>query len=64
MRLTQLDMNLFVAFDAIYEERSLTRAAEILHITQPAASNALNRLRKQFDDPLFVRTPQGMVSGC
>jgi len=61
MRLTQLDMNLFVAFDAIYEERSLTRAAEILHITQPAASNALNRLRKQFDDPLFVRTPQGMM---
>lgn len=61
MRLNQLDLNLFVAFDAIYSTNNLTRAAEILHITQPAVSNALSRLRKQFDDPLFVRTPEGMM---
>lgn len=61
MRLNQVDLNLFVAFDAIYTERNLTRAAEVLCITQPAVSNALNRLRNTFNDQLFVRTPQGMV---
>ena len=41
MRLSHVDLNLFVVFEAIYTERNLTRAAEVLHITQPAASNAL-----------------------
>lgn len=57
----QLDLNLLVAFDTIYTERNLTRAAEILHITQPAVSNALGRLRTTFNDPLFVRTSEGMT---
>jgi len=61
MRLNKVDLNLFVVFDTIYKEGNLTRAADILNITQPAVSNALSRLRTTFDDPLFVRTPQGMT---
>ncbi|MEP5569377.1 MAG: LysR family transcriptional regulator [Halioglobus sp.] len=60
MRLDQVDLNLFVVFDALYRERSVTRVAQSLHLTQPAVSNALNRLRKSFDDQLFVRGPRGM----
>jgi DNA-binding transcriptional LysR family regulator len=60
MRLSQIDLNLFIVFDAIYQQRNLTRAAEILCITQPAVSNALGRLRNTLNDPLFVRTSQGM----
>ena len=60
MKLSQVDLNLFVVFDAIYAEQNLTRAAEILHITQPAVSNALNRLRETLGDPLFVRIARGM----
>lgn len=60
MKLSHVDLNLFVVFDAIYSEQNLTRAAEILHITQPAVSNALNRLRETLGDPLFVRTARGM----
>jgi len=58
---TQLDLNLLVVFDVVYAERNLTRAAELLHITQPAVSNALKRLRAAFDDPLFVRSSEGMT---
>ncbi|MBT4522968.1 MAG: LysR family transcriptional regulator [Halieaceae bacterium] len=61
MRLSDVDLNLFVVFDAIYTERNLTRAAQVLHISQPAASNALARLRRTFNDELFVRTAKGMV---
>lgn len=61
MRLTQLDLNLFPVFDAIYSKRNLTRAAEQLCITQPAVSNALARMRKAFNDQLFVSTSRGMV---
>lgn len=61
MRSPRLDLNLFVVFESIYEKRNLTRAAEALSITQPAVSNALARMRKTFDDPLFVSTSTGMV---
>lgn len=61
MDLTRLDLNLFVAFEAIYTERSITRAAAKLAITQPAASNALARLRSALGDPLFVKTSAGML---
>lgn len=61
MKLSEIDLNLFVVFDAIYTEGNLTRAGEIIGITQPAVSNSLSRLRKMFDDPLFVRTAEGMV---
>lgn len=55
IKLTGIDLNLFVVFEAIYTERNLTRAAGILNVTQPAVSNALARLRGHFDDPLFAR---------
>lgn len=61
MRLNQVDLNLFVVFETIYAKRNLTRAAEVLCISQPAVSNALSRMRKTFNDPLFVSTSQGMV---
>lgn len=61
MKLSDIDLNLFVVFDAIYSEGNLTRAGEIIGITQPAVSNSLSRLRNLFDDPLFVRTADGMV---
>lgn len=57
----RVDLNLYRVFDAIYTEGSLTRAGEVLHLTQPAVSNALARLRRAYDDPLFVRTASGMV---
>jgi len=55
------DLNLFKVFTAIYQQRNLTRAAESLSVTQPAVSNALNRLRANFNDQLFIRTHQGMT---
>jgi len=60
MHLPNVDLNLFVVFDTVYEERNLTRAGRVLHITQPAVSNALKRLRQFFNDPLFVRVPHGV----
>lgn len=61
MRLNKVDLNLFVVFDAVYTEGNLTRAAELLSITQPAVSNALARLRQSLNDQLFVRTPEGVT---
>src|ERR1700761_3392192 len=55
------DLNLLRVFLAIWDLRSLTAAGERLAITQPAVSHALRRLRTLFEDPLFVRTPHGMV---
>ena len=54
MNLRSLDLNLLPVLEAVYAERSLTRASESLRITQPAVSNALSRLRAHFEDPLFV----------
>jgi LysR family transcriptional regulator, nod-box dependent transcriptional activator len=55
MDLTGVDLNLLVAFDALMDERSVTRAANRLSLSQPGMSNTLARLRKLFDDPLLVR---------
>ncbi|WP_413712151.1 LysR substrate-binding domain-containing protein [Rhizobium sp. Rhizsp82] len=54
------DLNLMPVFLALMEERNVTRAAERLGITQPALSNALNRLRDTLRDPLFIRERYGM----
>jgi len=54
------DLNLLPVFVALMEERSVTRAAERLGITQPALSNALTRLREMLQDPLFIRERYGM----
>jgi DNA-binding transcriptional LysR family regulator len=61
MLLNKIDLNLFVVFDTIYQERNLTRAADMLHITQPAVSNSLARLRRHFNDQLFIRQSGHMV---
>jgi DNA-binding transcriptional LysR family regulator len=55
-----LDLNLLRVFDALLREKSVSGAAERLHLSQPALSNALNRLRDALQDPLFVRTRNGM----
>jgi DNA-binding transcriptional LysR family regulator len=60
INLRAVDLNLLVVFDAVMAERSVTRAADRLHLTQPAVSHALGRLRALFGDPLFVRTPAGL----
>ena len=61
MNLATVDLNLLKAFDALYAERSVTRAGARIGLAQPSMSNALNRLRVLFDDKLFVRTPKGMA---
>ena len=55
-----IDLNLLRLLLVLAEERSVTKAAERLFISQSAFSHALNRLREQLGDPLFVRTSQGM----
>jgi len=55
-----MDLNLLRVFQAIADERSLTQAGNRLHLSQPAVSYALGRLRLIFDDPLFIRTKEGM----
>jgi DNA-binding transcriptional LysR family regulator len=59
MHISKVDLNLFIVFEAIYAEGSITRASLKMNLTQPAISHALNRLRQLFDDPLFER--QGHV---
>lgn len=53
--LARLDLNLLVALDALLTERSVTKAAERLHLSQPALSASLSRLRTHFSDPLLAR---------
>jgi len=55
-----LDLNLLRVFDTLMELQSVTRAADRLGLTQSAVSHALGRLRRTIDDPLFVRTAQGL----
>src|SRR5574337_259225 len=55
-----LDLNLLRVFDEVMTERSLTRAAHNLSLTQPAVSNALRRLREALGDELVRRGGQGM----
>ncbi|MEM7209054.1 MAG: LysR family transcriptional regulator [Pseudomonadota bacterium] len=61
MNLGRIDLNLLVYFDALMHERSVTRAADKLGVSQPAVSNGLRRLRQLFNDPLLVRTREGMA---
>lgn len=60
MNLKNVDLNLLVYLDMLLRKHNVTRAAEALGISQPAMSNGLQRLRKLFDDPLLVRTSNGM----
>ena len=61
MRLKGLDLNLLVALDALLEERNVSRAAERLYVSQPAASAALGRLRDYFKDDLLVLHGKRMI---
>jgi len=56
-----LDIGMLRTFDALLRERSVSRAAARLFLSQPAVSASLNRLREAFDDPLFTRTSYGVV---
>ncbi|AEG94355.1 LysR substrate-binding domain-containing protein [Ramlibacter tataouinensis] len=60
MHINQVDLNLLRLFDAVYRMRSVSRAAEQLRLTQPAASQGLTRLRGLLGDPLFMRAPGGV----
>ncbi|MCK3777191.1 LysR family transcriptional regulator [Ensifer sesbaniae] len=62
VNIASIDLNLLVVFDALVAEGHATRAAERIGLTQPAVSHALNRLRALFGDPLFVRSPRGMIA--
>jgi LysR family nod box-dependent transcriptional activator len=61
MNLGGLDLNLLVALDALLSERSVTRAAQRVGLSQPGMSNALGRLRRILDDPLLVRQGATLV---
>jgi LysR family nod box-dependent transcriptional activator len=61
MNLSGLDLNLLVAFDALLSERSVTRAAQRVGLSQPGMSNALGRLRRLLNDPLLVRQGATLV---
>jgi DNA-binding transcriptional LysR family regulator len=61
MHLSRIDLNLFTVFDAIYREGGITPASRRLHLSQPAVSHALARLRELLDDPLFERRGNEMV---
>ena len=61
MNISKIDLNLLVYLDVLLRERNVTRAAEELGISQPAMSNSLRRLRSLFDDPILVRTSDGMT---
>ena len=61
VNLNRIDLNLLVYLDALLRERNVTQAANQLNLSQPAMSNGLRRLRELFDDPLLVRTSEGMT---
>ena len=60
MRFNKLDLNLLVALDALLTEQSISRAAEKIHLSQSAMSNALARLREYFDDELLIQVGRRM----
>ncbi|MBI5909959.1 MAG: LysR family transcriptional regulator [Betaproteobacteria bacterium] len=61
MDIRNVDLNLLVALDALLAERSVSRAAARLHLSQPATSALLARLRELFGDPLLLRSARGML---
>ena len=61
MNLAGVDLNLLVSLRALLQERNVTRAAAVVGLSQPAMSNALARLRRQFGDELLVREGRGFT---
>ncbi|NTS75985.1 LysR family transcriptional regulator [Catenovulum sp. SM1970] len=60
MNIANIDLNLLIYLDVLLREQNVTRAASQLNITQPAMSNGLKRLRNLLNDPILVRTSDGM----
>lgn len=56
-----MDLNLLKTFDVVMKTRSVNEAADSLGITAPAVSQALNRLREQYQDPLLIRKGRGIA---
>src|SRR5258708_29812230 len=61
VKLGAIDLILLVVFDAVMQERRVTRAGHRLGLSQPAMSHALARLRHMLKDDLFIRSPRGMI---
>jgi len=61
VNLSAIDLNLLLVLDAVLAERSVARAAQRLHVTPPAISNALARLRDALGDPIVTRSGRGIV---
>jgi len=61
VELSDIDLNQLVLFQQLMVERRVSKVAEKMGLTQPAVSNTLAKLRRQFGDELFVRTPAGMM---
>jgi len=59
--LSRADLNLLVLFEAVLEERHVGRAADRMNLTPSAVSHGLGRLRRLLNDPLFLKTPKGVV---
>src|SRR5471032_1542326 len=57
----RLDLNLLLTLEALLAEQNVTKAAARLHLSQPAVSAQLNRLREMFDDPLLIPARRGMT---
>ena len=61
IHLSRVDHNLLVLFEAVLQEGHVGRAAAQLNLTPSAVSHGLGRLRRLLDDPVFLRTPKGVV---
>src|SRR4051812_47947129 len=61
IELSRIDLNLLVLFDAVLQTRHVGRAAARVSLTPSAISHGLGRLRRLLNDPLFLRTPRGVV---
>ena len=59
--LSRVDLNLLVSLQVLLEELNVTRSAKRLHVSQPAMSKTLLRLRNVFEDQLFTRSGRGLV---
>lgn len=60
MDLSRVDLNLLVVFEVVFRERHVGRAGQRLNLSPSAVSHSLGRLRRMFNDPLFLRTPKGV----
>ncbi len=58
--MVNVDTKLLVIFTELLSKRNATYVAEKMHMTAPAVSHSLGRLREIFDDPLFIRVPHGL----